>query len=115
MKDIKNTEKTKIIEPPFYTGDCTYILRCADGTFYTGWTNDLEKRLHAHNRGTGSRYTRSRRPVELIWFLPAPSKEEAMHREARIKRLSRREKLLLLSGVPLDRLLSPPKKPRKKL
>ena len=82
----------------------TYILRCSDDTFYTGWTNDLKKRLRAHNRGIGSRYTRSRLPVELVWFLPAPSKEEAMRREAQIKKLSRREKLRLISGASLEEI-----------
>ena len=74
-----------------------YILRCADGSYYTGWTNDLEKRLAAHNAGTASRYTRSRRPVELVYFEALPSKEEALHREAEIKRLKRAEKLRLIA------------------
>ena len=55
----------------------TYILRCADGTFYTGWTNDLEKRLKAHNAGTGGKYTRARRPVRLIWYQTHADKIEA--------------------------------------
>ncbi|MBQ5756334.1 MAG: GIY-YIG nuclease family protein [Erysipelotrichaceae bacterium] len=73
----------------------TYILRCADGTLYTGWTNDLEKRLRAHNDGTGSKYTKPRRPVELIYFEQFETKVEAMQREYAIKQLSRSEKLLL--------------------
>ena len=73
----------------------TYILKCADGTLYTGWTNDLEKRLASHNAGTGGKYTRTRRPVELAYFEEHDSKEEAMSREWHIKRLSREEKLLL--------------------
>lgn len=77
----------------------TYILRCADGTLYTGWTNDLEKRLTAHNAGTGGKYTRSRRPVELVYFEELESKEAAMSREWHIKRLTRQEKLSLINNV----------------
>lgn len=78
----------------------TYILRCADDSLYTGWTNDLEKRLAAHNAGTAAKYTHppSRRPVELAWSRPAATKEEAMSLEVRIKRLSRKEKLRLIAG-----------------
>ena len=75
---------------------CTYILRCADGTLYTGWTNDLQKRVKAHNAGTASKYTRSRRPVELVWWEEFATKEEAMSREWHIKRMSRGEKLALI-------------------
>lgn len=74
----------------------TYILRCADGTLYCGWTNDLEKRLIAHNAGLGAKYTKSRRPVELVYHEEHETKEAAMRREFRIKRLSRREKLALI-------------------
>ena len=76
----------------------TYILRCADGTLYTGWTNDLERRLAAHNGGTASKYTRSRRPVELAYWESFGTKEEAMRREWHIKQLSRKDKLALISG-----------------
>lgn len=74
----------------------TYILRCRDGSLYTGWTNDLEKRLRAHNTGLGGKYTRSHRPVELVYHETFETKEEAMRREAAIKRLSREEKLALI-------------------
>lgn len=74
----------------------TYILRCGDGSLYTGWTNDLEKRLEAHNSGKGSRYTRSRLPVELVYQEQFETKEEAMSREWHIKKLSREEKLRLI-------------------
>lgn len=77
---------------------CTYLLRCADGTLYCGWTNDLEKRLAAHNSGKASKYTRSRLPVELVWYETFETKQEAMSREARIKRLSRQQKLDLIEG-----------------
>lgn len=77
----------------------TYILRCADGTLYTGWTNDLKKRLQAHNNGTGAKYTRTRRPVELLYFEAFPTKEEAMRREWQIKQMTRVEKLKLVNNT----------------
>ncbi len=73
-----------------------YILRCADGSLYTGWTNDLEKRLAAHNAGTASKYTRTRRPVALAYAERFESKQAAMSREWHIKRLTRAEKLALI-------------------
>ena len=78
----------------------TYLLRCSDGTLYCGWTDDIEKRLAAHNSGKASKYTRSRLPVKLVYFETFETKQEAMSREARIKRLSRREKLALVSPPP---------------
>jgi len=74
----------------------TYILRCSDGTLYTGWTDDLEKRLAAHNSGKGAKYTRSRLPVELVYSECFEDKREAMSREWHIKRLSRAKKLELI-------------------
>lgn len=74
----------------------TYILQCADGTLYTGWTNDLEKRLASHNRGTASKYTRVRRPVSLIYHETFETKEEAMRREYEIKQMTRTQKLALV-------------------
>ena len=70
----------------------TYIVKCSDGTFYTGWTNDLEKRIAAHNSGEGAKYTRCRRPVELVYYESFRTKEEAMSREWHIKRLTRKQK-----------------------
>ena len=70
----------------------TYILECNDGTYYCGWTNDLEKRLKTHNAGKGSKYTRLRLPVELVYFETFETKQEAMSREWHIKRLSRSQK-----------------------
>lgn len=70
----------------------TYILRCADGTLYTGWTNDPEKRLRAHNEGKGAKYTRSRRPVEMVYYETYEEKQDAQRREAEIKKLTRRQK-----------------------
>lgn len=76
----------------------TYILRCADGTLYTGWTNDTERRLAAHNAGRGGKYTRSRRPVELVYREEWETKQQAMRRERQIKQLTRQEKLSLIAG-----------------
>ena len=70
----------------------TYIVKCSDGTFYTGWTNDLTCRMEAHNQGRGAKYTKARRPVTLIYYETFETKEEAMKREYAIKRLSRKEK-----------------------
>ena len=70
----------------------TYIVKCSDGTFYTGWTNDLIRRMEAHNQGRGAKYTKARRPVTLIYYETFETKEEAMKREYAIKRLSRKEK-----------------------
>ena len=74
----------------------TYLLECADGTLYCGWTNNPGRRLAAHNAGTGSRYTRARRPVRWVYAETFDTREEAMRREARIKRMSRAEKLELI-------------------
>lgn len=74
----------------------TYILECSDGSLYTGWTNDIEKRLNAHNSGQGAKYTKSRRPVKLVYKEEFETKEEAMSREYAIKRLTRAEKLLMI-------------------
>lgn len=74
-----------------------YLLRCADGTLYCGWTVDLELRLAAHNAGRASRYTRSRLPVELAWSQPLPDRTAARREEARIKALPRAEKLQLIA------------------
>ena len=74
----------------------TYILRCEDGTLYTGWTNNLEKRVADHNAGKGAKYTRTRRPVELVYVEEFSTIEEAMSREYAIKRLKRTDKLKLL-------------------
>jgi len=77
----------------------TYIVRCRDGSLYTGWTNDLEKRVEAHNDGRGAKYTKPRRPVTLVWHACFDTKEEAMSREAAVKRLSRTAKLALIAGA----------------
>ena len=63
----------------------TYIIKCADSTLYTGWTNDLDKRIKAHNSGKGAKYTKTRRPVKLVYYEEHETKNEAMSREYAIK------------------------------
>ena len=77
-----------------------YILCCADGTLYTGWTTDIAGRLTAHNRGIGAKYTRSRRPVELVYSETLPDKQSAMRREWAIKQMTRTEKMALIADGP---------------
>ena len=74
----------------------TYIVKCADSTLYTGWTNDLDKRIKAHNSGKGAKYTRARRPVELVYYERFLTRQEAMRREWEIKQLARKDKLKLI-------------------
>ncbi|NLL36106.1 MAG: GIY-YIG nuclease family protein [Fretibacterium sp.] len=78
------------------------MLRCRDGSLYSGWTNDLKKRLKAHNEGCASRYTRSRLPAELVYFEALPTREAAMRRECALKRLTRSAKLALIEGWEPD-------------
>lgn len=81
-------------------GWSVYLLRCADDTLYTGIARDVRRRLRQHNGelAGGPRYTRGRRPVELLWSEQAPDRSAALQREAAIKRLSRRDKLVLAGG-----------------
>lgn len=74
----------------------TYIVKCKDGSLYTGWTNNLEKRIRDHNEGKGAKYTKSRRPVVLAYYEEFQTKEEAMRREYAIKKMGRKEKEKLL-------------------
>jgi putative endonuclease len=75
-----------------------YILECADGTFYTGWTTDPQRRLNTHNRGAGARYTRARRPVVLVYVEKQADRGEAMRRELQIKKLDRNHKKALIEN-----------------
>ncbi len=75
-----------------------YLLRCADGTLYTGVTTDIERRIHEHNAGTGARYTAGRRPVRLVWQEEHPDRSSAQRRESAIKRWTRRRKEMLADG-----------------
>ena len=81
-----------------------YMLRCADGTLYTGITTDVERRLAEHNSGKGAKYTRSRRPVEVVYREPCPDQSAALRREIAVKRLSRAHKCKLMegNGLPWD-------------
>jgi putative endonuclease len=77
----------------------TYILECSDGTLYTGWTTDIEKRVLAHNTlKTGAKYTSMRRPVKLVYSESFESRSFAMKRECEVKRMSRKEKLGLMQS-----------------
>jgi putative endonuclease len=93
MKTVPNVTHVKLIEDQFM--NYVYIVECSDGTLYTGWTVDIQKRLEQHNRGTGAKYTRSRYPVTLRYWEGHGSKEEALKRECAIKKLSRKGKLIL--------------------
>lgn len=72
-----------------------YILECSDGTFYTGWTTDPERRVAQHNKGVGARYTKTRRPVRLVYLEEQPDKVSALKRERAIKALPRKKKMEL--------------------
>ena len=76
-----------------------YLLRCADRSLYCGWTTDPERRLRQHAAGTASAYTRVRRPVELVWTSECDDRSHALREEARIKRLTREQKLALVTGA----------------
>lgn len=78
--------------------DVVYVLRCGDGSLYTGWTNDLAARVKAHQEKRGAKYTKSHQPVELVYYEEFDDKSTAMKREAAIKRLPRSEKLKLIEG-----------------
>lgn len=74
----------------------TYIVQCSDSTYYTGWTNQLEARIQAHNAGKGAKYTKARRPIKLVYYETFETKSEALSREYQIKQLSRQEKEKLI-------------------
>lgn len=76
----------------------TYIVECQDGSYYTGWTNNLEKRIQAHNDGKGAKYTKSKRPVRLVYYETFETKREAMQREYAIKQMTRLEKEQLVNA-----------------
>ena len=80
-----------------------YLLECSDGSFYCGWTVNLEKRLGCHNRGKGARYTRSRLPVKLVYYEEIPDRSSAMSRERKLKRFRHSKKQKLIQGFSHDR------------
>ncbi len=90
---MKSTGKNTTFKPYFI-----YMLKCADGSLYTGYTTDISHRLHEHQKGRGSKYVRSRLPVKLVYYEAYSSKEAAMKREAEIKKLSRQQKLKLINN-----------------
>lgn len=90
------------------SGWWVYILGCSDRTLYTGISNDLEARLAAHREGSGSKYTRARRPVRLLYREPHPDRSSAAKRESAIKKLSRSEKLALIRSSRSERLAAQP-------
>lgn len=76
-----------------------YVLECSDGTFYTGWTTNLEKRLKTHQKGKGAKYTRGRLPVKLVYFEKYADKRSAQRREYRIKQMTRKDKLEIIRST----------------
>lgn len=88
----QEAEMKKPSDDPWFV----YMLRCADGSLYTGITKDMKRRCQQHNDGTASRYTRSRRPTKLIWQEVQPSRSSALKREAAIKAMTRKNKLALI-------------------
>lgn len=90
--------------------DYTYMVQCSDGSFYTGWTNDIKNRIRIHNMGKGAKYTKSRLPVKLVYLEEHRTKQEAMQREYAIKKLTRKEKLKLIAdlkeGIHYDEMTS---------
>lgn len=83
----------------------TYIVECKDGSYYTGWTNRILKRIKAHNDGKGAKYTKGRRPVKLVYLEVSDTKEQAMKREAAIKKLTRKEKENLIKAAASKEIL----------
>jgi putative endonuclease len=79
----------------------TYILLCSDGTYYTGWTTNIHKRVATHNKGKGAKYTRARLPVTLVYVEEKTNRSEAQKREAGLKKLNRREKEELIGSQSL--------------
>jgi putative endonuclease len=79
-------------------GYFVYLVECRDGSYYCGYTDNLKKRVEAHNKGRGARYTRSRRPVRLVYYEEKEGKQEALRREAQIKSCGRAAKRLLVEG-----------------
>ena len=95
----KNSSKSEKAENSSGKKNYTYILRCGDGSLYTGWTTDIDKRLEEHRSGKGARYTRGRGPLTLVHLEVFDTKSEAMKREASIKRLSRAQKEELIAAI----------------
>jgi putative endonuclease len=100
LRKVKPPQRTQHTRSSSSGQPCfCYIIECSDGTFYTGWAVDAERRLKVHNAGRGARYTRARRPVKLVYVEPQPDRTTAMKRERAIKRLTRAGKQALIGGV----------------
>jgi putative endonuclease len=84
----------------------TYIVKCADSTYYTGWTTDITARVAAHNAKIGARYTRSRVPVQLVYWEEYGDKQSAQRREAAIKKMTRAQKVQLIRGFDMEKRLT---------
>lgn len=82
-----------------------YILKCKDDTLYTGWTNDLEKRIKMHKEGRGAKYTRGRGPLELVYYQEFLDRKDAMKTEYKIKKMKREEKIKLIENRNLNEVL----------
>lgn len=80
-----------------------YIVECSDGTLYTGWTNNLKRRVEQHSNGSGAKYTRGRRPVRLVYYEEFVEKRDAMKREYEIKNYSRKEKLVIIKNMKFSK------------
>lgn len=96
---VKNSERPSYMERGQFMGWFVYILRCGDGSLYTGYTNDVPRRLMLHQNGQGAKYTRSRPPVSLAYQEELPDKSAALRREAAIKRMKRPQKLSLIASA----------------
>jgi putative endonuclease len=102
IKNMKKAKNPVLEKKSFYV----YILKCKDGTYYTGYTTDLKKRLSDHNRGKlAAKYTRGRRPVKLIWKIQFKTLSLALKTECAIKGLTRKKKELLVKGNDLEKIL----------
>lgn len=85
--------------------DYTYILECNDGTYYTGWTNNIKKRYTDHNQKKGAKYTKGRGPLKLVYLKGFETKKEALQQEIAIKKLSRLQKQELIQNCPLEEIM----------
>lgn len=101
----KKDSRKNDIAADVQSAPCVYILRCGDGTLYTGWTNDFRHRLQAHRAGKGAKYTRGRSPLTPVYLEYFPDKIAATRREAAIKKLTRHQKFKLIESSS-NRLLS---------
>ena len=86
--------------------NCVYMLKCGDGSLYTGWTNDIEKRVKTHSAGKGGKYTKSRLPVSLVYLEECETKSMALSREAEIKKLKRTDKLKLIDSYLQNKIFT---------